>query len=1069
MTTTIVFPDEDAQIGSQDASYATALAGSSLALDTSSERFLVGQTGSGGSQEVSTWLATWSASWYGYGKRSTNRCYQGNTQLGDGTGDQYSKIGFNATNIQNTLSGATINKVRVRLKNEHTWYVASSTCRIGTHDNGSEPGGSTSTDGNFNRDQADFARGEKKWVTLPDAIGEELRDGTYRGLTLGRTGAGNRSDYGYWTGTNGGSTTKPKLEITYTAGLYKVRQAFLGFSVTEAGPVATAWLRLFNDTTYGAANERRLRVYEYDFGTLGTGDFRTPSQLNALDRLGELVDLQLASNSSFCRLPFEDPSPFETSQTFRVVMATRNNENQDTPSGSEDNHYATSDASGTSQDPALYFSSYDDGELDRVAHAQVQLSDGTHAYLLVTDDNADLELWHHDGDNAALVASGGLAGTFGIGNGVGAGAQAVALVADDEDNLYLVGRNGGTSRTLAAQAFDNDGANNFTAKTALTQQLNWYASSINQVVAAWHDRGTDGAIVALVSFSAGRNNGTPNQVAFLNCSALLAGSGTLFRANIDAAGALVPDVGEDGFNNWWNDTGTGLDMAAAPGTTDRGFVVSQDAQLIMGNLGPTTVARYVVNATGDGFSSTSRKRWSDGDVYAVKDANTKTRLLPISTSQLVTIAANETTDYGLVVRHHQNIGTSTDWTILSTVRLDQESLSTMPPASELAGNQLWDAFYDPDTNSVVVYYFDDADDMRLMRTSIDLDSGQANGDEVEVNAAVAASSNTNATLAVHRGETQGEEVLVRIATETSGGTQSTVLLTDQLNVAPNAPVLTAEPNFDATTEQILEWTFSDPNPGDSQSAYELEIVNATGGSNVVDTGKVTAATAEQHTLAASTLSNGSTWNWRVRTWDSQDEVGPFSGYGSFQTSSSGTVDITDPATDNVDGINTSDYTITWSVSGTTQVDYRVKLIRVLDEVTIIDTDWVTSTDVTYLIEDMVTDVEYRIEVTVRDGSMVETNTATRLITPAFSSPQQPTVSTSDGTGYIEVTVANPAPEGDEPEAGANQIFRRLEGSEGPFTLVGSTVKDGTFNDYLAAPGVTYEYFARAQAVAPETT
>ncbi|MFC9088986.1 RHS repeat domain-containing protein [Nocardiopsis dassonvillei] len=165
-----------------------------------------------------TYPATWTASWYGYGKRSGSRAYQGDTQLGDGTGTQYSKIGFNDSAIRADLAGATIDRVEARLTNEHAWFNSGLTARIGTHNNSSEPSGSASVDGTFSRSSHAWTKGQAKYVTLSDAIGAELRDGTARGLTLGRPTTGSRNDYGYFRGYDAGGAHRPLLRITYTTG-----------------------------------------------------------------------------------------------------------------------------------------------------------------------------------------------------------------------------------------------------------------------------------------------------------------------------------------------------------------------------------------------------------------------------------------------------------------------------------------------------------------------------------------------------------------------------------------------------------------------------------------------------------------------------------------------------------------------------------------------------------------------------------------------------------------------------------------------------------------------------------
>jgi hypothetical protein len=129
--------------------------------------------------------------------------------------------------------------------------------------------------------------------------------------------------------------------------------------------------------------------------------------------------------------------------------------------------------------------------------------------------------------------------------------------------------------------------------------------------------------------------------------------------------------------------------------------------------------------------------------------------------------------------------------------------------------------------------------------------------------------------------------------------------------------------------------------------------------------------------------------------------------------------------------------------------------------TVSDTGWVTSTATTHNVTGMVTNIEHRIEVRVRNAALVESATGTRLITPDYGSPETPTATVTPNNvgGYIEVGIINPTPTGDRPEVFGNTILRRPVG-ESTWTVVGTAEPDGTFRDYTAASGVPYEYVVR---------
>jgi hypothetical protein len=172
-----------------------------------------------------------------------------------------------------------------------------------------------------------------------------------------------------------------------------------------------------------------------------------------------------------------------------------------------------------------------------------------------------------------------------------------------------------------------------------------------------------------------------------------------------------------------------------------------------------------------------------------------------------------------------------------------------------------------------------------------------------------------------------------------------------------------------------------------------------------------APTTESFTLPADMIDNSASYQWRVRTYDVSDSVSPWANYSTFQASASGNVTITDPASDNPSGVLTSEYDIDWSVSGTTQVDYRVVVTRSDTSAVLVDTGWVTDTVTTYAVAGMLSDVQYQIAVTVRNGALVESGTGLRLITPSYAFPETPLVTVTPVTsgGYMLISVTNPAP------------------------------------------------------------
>lgn len=104
-----------------------------------------------------------------------------------------------------------------------------------------------------------------------------------------------------------------------------------------------------------------------------------------------------------------------------------------------------------------------------------------------------------------------------------------------------------------------------------------------------------------------------------------------------------------------------------------------------------------------------------------------------------------------------------------------------------------------------------------------------------------------------------------------------------LNTAPNAPTLIPHANFDANVgQQNFLWTFSDPDAGNTQTAYQTIFSRVSDGVTIYDSGKII-STSGQTSVSANFLSNGIHYTWQVRTWDNSDVVGPYSSQSTFWT------------------------------------------------------------------------------------------------------------------------------------------------------------------------------------------
>jgi hypothetical protein len=855
---------------------------------------------------------------------------------------------------------------------------------------------------------------------------------------------------------------------------YSLYQSGLEFSYThDSGLVVVSpYLRLRNNFTQGTTS-RNIEVGEFDFdASITAADWRTPSQLSGLFTPARLVNAHLLSSSSIFRMGLEVGLP-DASIELRYWLFSSRNRTQATPTGNEYNNIFATEATGTASDPALYYTTAPVSDLFGVLGAQIQLSDGTHAFLELDADShgsgTNILLRHHDGSTTTTIATLTIADSGGSSSAFAhpdvEGAQGMTLVTDNADNLYVVGVRNNSPNDIAAQAYAKGSGHSWTARTFRSSATSTnYTGHINNLAVAWHDVGTSGTIMAVISHHAGSNLGNDSAYLLLNCDHLLNGTGGLIRGSGAAAGNVIFSSGHTGFNSFTNETGSMLDVAAAPGAAGVGYAISTHRGTELGDTGAGSVCKYTLASDGSKILSADRSATWPVAPSGTKDANAKYRVIGVSATRYVAVWADPLPGFGLTVSLNEQPG-GTAFNNLAVVHLEAEGITSMPAGSAVATALNWDAAYNPVDNKLWVYYFDQADNRRLMRTSINLSTGLANQDEQQVQAAVGGAGSTNHAIRVHRGTAAGSRVLVVVANETSGGVHSTVYIVDSLNAPPTEPTLTPKTNFSANNSALFEWEFNDPDAGDSQSAYQLQV-NTSLGASAVDTGKIV-DTDENHTLAASALSNPGDWQWRVRTWDALDIEGPYSEFGTFQTSASGTVTIIDPAADNPDGVTTAEYLIAWVVTDTTQAEYRVVVVRTDTAAELVDTDWVASTDTTYLVEGMETEVEYEIQLTIRNGAVVETNTATRLITPNYSNPVTPTIVVTpvNSDGYTEVAVGNPPP-GDVLATTADGTFETAEVSDWEVnggSLVASSAQafEGIWSGLITVSGGPSETTVRA--------
>lgn len=139
--------------------------------------------------------------------------------------------------------------------------------------------------------------------------------------------------------------------------------------------------------------------------------------------------------------------------------------------------------------------------------------------------------------------------------------------------------------------------------------------------------------------------------------------------------------------------------------------------------------------------------------------------------------------------------------------------------------------------------------------------------------------------------------------------------------APNAPLLVSPASatvIDRGNVLRFTWTFSDVDPGDTQSAFDLRyrVVDAPGWTTVSQS-----TGSSFYDLAAGTLAPGN-YEWQVRCYDALATVGPYSP-SEFFTAATAPADpaITDPLGGS--SVTATD-TVTWTAPS--QTHYQVRTV-----------------------------------------------------------------------------------------------------------------------------------------------
>lgn len=265
---------------------------------------------------------------------------------------------------------------------------------------------------------------------------------------------------------------------------------------------------------------------------------------------------------------------------------------------------------------------------------------------------------------------------------------------------------------------------------------------------------------------------------------------------------------------------------------------------------------------------------------------------------------------------------------------------------------------------------------------------------------------------------------------------------ETFNVAPNAPTGLTRANFDATAAATFSWTFSDDNPGDTQSAYKIKLREIGTGTwyyaksdgTIWTTDAWIASATSSFAMSATQLTNEKQYEWYVATKDAAGAIGPYSSQATFYTSAVPTCAIVYPA--DAGTHTTSSITVTWSFAHTGSETQKKYQARLTDNA---DAELYTSGEVTdatatskTIIYTLVTGTTYKLKVKVESTKDLWGTEHVHTFVTSFTPPPTPTIVVTgvDASAYIRIVIEN-----------HHQMDEDTEGDD--LTLSGGATASGT--------------------------
>jgi hypothetical protein len=722
--------------------------------------------------------------------------------------------------------------------------------------------------------------------------------------------------------------------------------------------------------------------------------------------------------------------------------------------------------------------------LNHVLGASIQMTDGTAVFLRWDFNNDKVGLYYQRVSQTVptLIAylksktvahdnSGGAANYFGI----EPGNQTFSITRDDSNNIYVVGSRGNeqsneyNTQLYNVQGFKYLGGYDWQEYTQTTSgdlsgmsANDVHRGQPNNFAAVWLPSSQGGALGQICTMHS-RRDGQWAKYQMGICSEYVGWyfgvAGATRQHGMGVAGGLTPPVG-----TWWrpwNSSGTGMD-AFRDGNTIRWASFIQ--ALPNGAEERAGIGKVDVPASGavPAFSPVATSV-----ANAPHDPDAKVRAIWLG---------DNSPYYGIARHGHIELHYKSNDTIYRQIDLPGFGFQGFPSRADLQKSAAWDCIWVNGTNKIAVYYKDTNNSRKIRRLFWDfVDGGNADSEEFTTTA-VGNSGDDIIAIRLPRQQTDTRCILLDVAMQDGSGAPTGIITIrdTSLDTPPGAPTILPIDQFNAGGTKAIEWLFNDANALDFATFQDVEIRNLTTGVTAHFVNHVTAVLVDaatrkyRYTIGSSVLTNDTNYQIRFRSYDSVDVVGDWSTWTNFATTATGgIVTVIEPATD-LEPLNRSSVTVKWTYSNTTpstvQTGYRVRVYNDDTGALFSDSGAVSSTSTEYTIASLVSDVRYRVEVTITDSTAQTSGAGARLIFPDFNNPSIPEITLQPQPGYIEVRITNPPPTGDNPITTSNQIARReSDQDESAYVVIGACPPNGVFTDYTVASGVDYTYKARGQS------